>query len=100
MPNIIFIALVVGYGLKYKGNRRYWKLSISALIVHTLTFILLSGGGTLSDPRGDGLITQFLRQYFMDGSEMVFVGIVAILLGWVLPIYIFIKAVKFGSSSN
>lgn len=94
MTVILFLVVVIFLGVKRKATADYWKLGISAVILHTGVAVLLSGRGTLEDPNGDGLITAMLRQQFNDGPEMVAVGIATMILGWVVPILMVRKALK------
>lgn len=94
MTVILFLVAVLFLGVKRKATSEYWKLGISAVILHTGVVVFLSGRGTLEDPNGDGVITAMLRQHFNDGPEMVAVGIASIVLGWVVPILMVRKALK------
>jgi hypothetical protein len=85
---MIFLLFVVALGILTSQKRRYWGFAFAAVLLQNLTVFLLSGGGTLEDPRGDGYITAIVRAASNDGPIVVGVGVLAMVLGWGVPIYL------------
>lgn len=76
----IYIAGMLGI-FRYRGLG-YWKwVGILAAWLFVLQF-LFYGGGTLADPRGDGLITHQLRVATKDGPGMAVFAIVFLIAYW------------------
>jgi hypothetical protein len=80
----LVIAIIVG--LIGKQKERFWKYSMFAFAIQLATGFLMSGGGTLENPAGDGLVTQFVRNAANDGPVMAIYGLFVIGLGWVIPL--------------
>ena len=85
---MIFLIFVVGLGVLTAQKKRYWLYALGAVFLQNLTMFLLSGGGTLEDPRGDGYITAIVRSSFNDGPIVAGLGLLALILGWGVPIYL------------
>lgn len=94
MTIIIFLVIMAVIGIRKKSPLAYWVLSMSAVLLHAVVAILLNGGGTLEDPNEDGFITKMIRHEFNDGPEMSVVAILAVILGWVIPVLIAKSALK------
>jgi hypothetical protein len=91
---LFFFAVIVLLGFFPKQDKRYWMLGALALVVQALAGILFNASGTLENPSGDGYITGFIRQMTKDGSSVLWVFPFAMLMGWVVPIYIVYKGYK------
>ena len=89
---LIVIAIVIG--LSTKQEEKFWKYVVFAIATQLLTDLLFSGRGTLQNPAGDGLITQFVRSFSNDGPIMASMIIPALLFGWGLPIFLIYRGYK------
>jgi len=85
---MIFLIFVIGLGVLTAQKRRFWLYALGAVFLQNLTALLLSGGGTLEDPRGDGYITAIVRASSNDGPIVAGLGLLAVVLGWGVPIYL------------
>ena len=84
---MIFLIAVIALGIFHKQDKRYWVLAASASAIQLFAHLLFNGCGSLQDRGVDGYITAFVRQATNDGPEVVWIFPIAMLLGWVLPIY-------------
>jgi hypothetical protein len=82
---IIFCIILVFVGLYTDQPRRFWTNAGAAVAFQLIVFTLFSGGGTLQDPRGDGLTTAVVRRATNDGPQMFYVALVVIALAWGVP---------------
>jgi hypothetical protein len=80
---IILVIGIIAIGLIKKQPRRYWYYGAAAVLWLFVVSLLLSGGGTLEDQRGDGLLMVPIRRALGDGSGMGIVAFVVVLLAWV-----------------
>lgn len=85
---MLFIVVLVIVGLVKRQQRKYWLHVIAAVFVQNLTALLFAAGGTLENPDGDGNITAMVRGATNDGPEVAALAIVAIGLGWAVPIWL------------
>jgi hypothetical protein len=84
---MIFLIAVIALGIFHKQDKRYWVLSASASAIQLFAHLLFSGCGTSENRGVDGYVTAFVRQATNDGPEVLWIFPIAMLLGWVLPIY-------------
>ena len=83
---MIFALIMLVVGLATKRRRPFWFGALAALGLHVVLGTLLSGGGTLENPSGDGLITAVVRRASGDGIFMGFWALIVIVTVWALPL--------------
>lgn len=88
---LIFAIVLVVLGLATKQPQRYWIFAGAALLTQVIVGALLAGGGTLEDPQGDGIVTQWVRGATNDGPAMGLYAIVVLALGWGVPLFLVYK---------
>ncbi|MDD9822872.1 MAG: hypothetical protein OXU98_08330 [Gammaproteobacteria bacterium] len=88
---MLFVAIIVIFGLVTKQPTKYWWYSLMAVAVQTTAGFLFYAGGSLDDPSGDGLITGMVRQASNDGPEVLFMLPFAMILGWGVPIWLVVR---------
>jgi hypothetical protein len=91
---MIFLVVVIALGISHKQDKRYWILAASASAIQLLAHILFNGCGSLENRGLDGYVTAYVRQATNDGSEVLWIFPFAMVLGWVLPIYMVSKGYK------
>jgi hypothetical protein len=84
---MIFLVSVIALGILHKQDKRYWVLAASASAIQLFTHLLFNGCGSLENRGLDGYVTAYVRQATNNGPEVVWIFPIAMLLGWVLPIY-------------
>lgn len=85
---LIFLVIAIIFGLIKKQPRKYWINASFAVGLAFVLGLLLAGGGTLENPKGDGIITHFVRSSTDDGPLMGVWAIFVICITWGLPLYI------------
>jgi hypothetical protein len=78
---LILVIFVFNGTFSYR-KAAYWKWVIYSYLLSIAVSFLGAGGGTVSKPAGDGIITYFVRQATNDGPQVLFVGIPAIIISW------------------
>ncbi len=91
---MIFLVVVIALGITHKQDKNYWVLAASASATQLLAHILFNGCGSLDNRGLDGYVTAYVRQATNDGSEVLWIFPIAMLFGWVLPIYMVSKGYK------
>jgi hypothetical protein len=94
---MIFAILIIVYGLWKCDTPIYWKNAAFAcawLACWGYLGTFFSGGGTLENSAGDGLITAHIRQITNDGPMMAIWGIFVILLMYGPMVYFQGRGVK------
>ena len=91
---MIFLIVVIALGIFHKQDRPYWILSAGASAIQLFAHLLFNGCGTLENRGVDGYVTAFVRQTTNDGPEVLWIFPFAMLLGWVLPIFMIFKGYK------
>ncbi len=91
---MIFLVVVIALGITHKQDKRYWVLAASASATQLLAHMLFNGCGSLENRGLDGYVTAYVRQATNDGSEVLWIFPFAMVLGWVLPIYMVSKGYK------
>ena len=91
---MIFLVVVIALGISHKQDKRYWVLAASASSIQLLAHILFNGCGSLENRGLDGYVTAYVRQATNVGTEVLWIFPFAMVLGWVLPIYMVSKGYK------
>ena len=97
---MIFLIVVIALGVFHKQDKRYWVLAASASAIQLFTHLLFNGCGSLENRGLDGYVTAYVRQATNNGPEVVWMFPIAMLLGWVLPIYMIFIGYKRKSTKN
>lgn len=85
---LLAATVLAGFFPKPRQRLRYWIHGLLAVVIQSVTQLLFSAGGTLSNVAADGLITRVVRHATSDGPAMLLMLIPAIGFGWVLPLYL------------
>jgi hypothetical protein len=88
---MIFLVVVIALGITHKQDKHYWVLAAGASATQLLAHILFNGCGSLENRGFDGYVTTYVRQATSDGTEVLWIFPFAMVLGWVLPIYMVSK---------
>jgi len=94
MITYVFLAIALIYGLIKKKKITYWFYSYGAIISNFLAGFLFQAGGTLTNPKGDGVITAIVRQQVNDGPEVLYLFPIVIFLGYILPFILIRRIIK------
>ena len=97
---MIFLVVVITLGISHKQDKRYWVLAASASSIQLLAHILFNGCGSLENRGLDGYVTAYVRQATNVGTEVLRIFPFAMVLGWVLPIYMVSKGYKRKSNKS
>lgn len=89
---MILPVILVIVGLLRKQQKRYWAAAAIATGVHFLAGVLFSGGGTLENPAGDGLVTAAVRRATNDGPAVVAMLVPALAFAWAVPLWLIRRA--------
>jgi hypothetical protein len=88
---MLFLLIVIALGFFPKQEKRYWVYAASAIALQTIAQLLFSAGGTVEDSAGDGYITAMVRQSTKSDVEVLWIFPFAMILMWVIPIYLIYK---------
>jgi len=97
---MIFLVVLIALGITHKQDKRYWVLAASASATQLLAHMLFNGCGSLENRGFDGYVTAYVRQATNDGAEVLWIFPFAMVLGWVLPIYMVSKGYKRKSNKS
>lgn len=89
---IIVIAVLLGVW-RYRSRQYFKWIGITFLWMLVATF-LFSGGGTLDNPSGDGLVAHQVRVATNDGAGMGIFAIVVVVVLWSGIIFLLSRAAK------
>ena len=84
---MIFLIVVIALGMHHKQEKRYWVLAASASAIQLLVHILFNGCGSLDNRGLDEYVTAYVMQAPNGGPELLWIFPFAMVLSWVLPIY-------------
>ena len=97
---MIFLVVVIALGITHKQDKRYWVLAASASAIQLLAHLLFNGSGSLENRGFDGYVTAYVRHATNDGQEVLWIFPFAMVLGWVLPMYMIYKGYKRKSNQD
>jgi hypothetical protein len=91
----VFLCIVYGLSLITTGYRTPKILFINLFLVVSsvlIASVLFSGGGTIHDPKGDGIITHLLRGTEKESPLVLLSLPFALIFSYVIPIWIMRKS--------
>lgn len=95
---MLLILIMILDGLRRFKTLLSWKnacfAATWAACFGWISGVLFAGGGTLQDPRGDGIVTAWIRQATGDGPLVAFVGLTIMGLYYGGIIFFWIRATK------
>lgn len=91
---MLFLTIILAIGLIARRTRRYWAYSYVAVAMQILSYILLSGGGSIENPEKDGYLTRLIVR----GPAEPFIVLpwfaMAMFTGWAMPIWLVRRGYK------
>ena len=81
-------------GLQKANHKVFWIRALIALFFVLVWPYLFSGGGTLENPAGDGVIARYMRQATNDGPIFGLISIFIVIAGWGIPILLLTTGFK------